>query len=125
MSALPCIRITSIPLGEAPEEIRNAWIGLVIPLLVEEGVAQPQQRQAHGQRHYEVLAIVAVTLLWNHNKVAAQWWLTNARHRLGNIWGFNTECCELTQAEFDGEAFDRAQDETLMWLARSSGQPGD
>jgi hypothetical protein len=32
ISAAPMIRITSIPPGEAPEQVRRAWIGLELPL---------------------------------------------------------------------------------------------
>jgi hypothetical protein len=30
------IRITKVPAGEAPEEIRRAWVGLVLPLADDE-----------------------------------------------------------------------------------------
>ena len=30
------IRITDVPPGEAPEWVRQAWVGLVVPVLTEE-----------------------------------------------------------------------------------------
>jgi len=92
------IRIKNTPPGEAPEHIRQAWIGLVIPVpprfagrrrAFEIGVLSgPKSRlgvllailfgRAQRATGYIVEASVAVDLLAIHSPTAADWWRENA-----------------------------------------------
>jgi hypothetical protein len=77
------IRITATPSGDAPEEIRRAWVGLELPLgrtglqrLEAEGVTSG--RGAGVVEGYVVCGKVAVELLAAHAPEAAEWWRRNA-----------------------------------------------
>jgi hypothetical protein len=79
------IRVTATPPGDAPEEIRRAWIGLELPLskvgvqdLDGEGVLS--RRGAGSVRGYVVLGKTAVALLASQAPEAAEWWRRNAPH---------------------------------------------
>jgi len=113
------IRIKSTPPGEAPEHIRQAWVGLEIPV-------PPRfagRRRAFGVgvlsgpksilgsllallfgrgKHeigYIVEASVAVELLATRSPAAADWWRQNASHHIkpGRWFLFAAECCEELQ----------------------------
>src|SRR5262245_44234252 len=96
------IRIIGTPDGEAPEEVRRAWIGLVLPVApgfekrrfaFTSGVlSRPQSlagwlwalftgrfKERHG---YVVDASVAVEKLAAHAPDAARWWHEKARGAL-------------------------------------------
>ena len=110
------IRIKSVPPGEAPESIRQAWIGLEIPV-------HPQfagRRKAFGvgvltgpkswfgqlfailfaraQREdgYIVEARIAVDLLSGRSPEAANWWRQHASSFIapGKYFLFAAEACE-------------------------------
>ena len=113
-SSAMCIRIISAPPGEAPEHVRAAWIGLVLPL----AVAQPRTARTVGAlsvpktklglylwrvfgrvRHstgYVVIASRAVDLLASHAPDAAAWWRQHSPKSLqpGYQFIFATEVCE-------------------------------
>jgi hypothetical protein len=95
------IRITDTPQGDAPEEIRRAWIGLELPLadgqtaartLEVTGVLSDDSRTATG---YAVTGHTAVKLLESHAPAAADWWRENAPHVLVNNYQlvFHTDVC--------------------------------
>lgn len=75
------IRITSMPAGQAPEEIRRAWIGLILPTVGESspttsqigvlgGPSAPENRGG-----YEVLVQDAVEALEKAGRIeASNWW---------------------------------------------------
>jgi hypothetical protein len=110
------IRITRTPPGEAPEHIRQAWVGLVLP--VHERFAGQQRRLGVGvltgpgtwlgvllavltsrakcETGYVVEAKVALDLLAAHAPEAAAWWRTNAPRFLepGRCFLFAAEVCE-------------------------------
>src|SRR5579871_3824738 len=74
------IRIIAIPPGEAPEEVRRAWVGLVLPLAKRArgpllargfGVLTGQRELTHG---YAVRSRQAVEILSRHAPEAAEWW---------------------------------------------------
>lgn len=113
------IRITRTPPGEAPEHVRQAWIGLVLP--VDERYAGQQRRlgvgvltgprtwlgillamltgRAKRQNGYVVEAKVALDLLAAHAPQAAEWWRTHAPHFLepGRHFLFAAEVCKEVQ----------------------------
>jgi hypothetical protein len=109
------IRIVRRPIGEAPENIRDAWIGLTLPVSPIRpqaitartfGVLSgPRSRLASrlrlflggGERvtGYPVDVAVAVEILRKVNASAADWWVVNAPHlfRDGRRFVFHEECC--------------------------------
>lgn len=115
------IRIVRRPVGEAPENIRDAWIGLRLPVLpncsriVEArdiGVLSvPRSRLAvlwksyfgSGQRvrGYRVDPTTAINLLKKVNPLAAAWWLTNTPQvfKPKRCFVFDEECCVTEPAE--------------------------
>lgn len=110
------IRITHTPPGEAPAHIRQAWVGLVLP--VHERYAGEQRRLGVGvlsgprtwlgvllamltgrAKHatgYVVDAKTALDLLATHAPEAAEWWRTHTPHFLepGRCFLFAAEGCE-------------------------------
>ena len=110
------IRIKSTPPGEAPEYIRKAWVGLVIPVPprspgrhkgVGFGVLSgPKNRLiacfgalfGFGQREigYTVYSKVAIDLLAARSPEAAQWWHQNTPRFIepGRYFMFAADSCE-------------------------------
>jgi hypothetical protein len=96
------IRITNTPPGEAPEHVRQAWIGLEIP--IAGNYLAPQSAVGFGvltgspQPHvgYVVDAHTAVELLAAQSTEAADWWRTNVPNLIppGQHFMFDVECCE-------------------------------
>jgi hypothetical protein len=111
------IRIVSVPPGEAPLAIREAWIGLELPSLRKQpgrylgsGVLSGPRSLAqslirlltfrttlHGG--YIVPALPAVEILERSNPAAARWWRENTPHlvRSRRFLVFSVECCELLE----------------------------
>jgi hypothetical protein len=109
------VRIVKRPLGEAPEHIRDAWIGLLLPvelhfprvvqghgLGVLTGLPSWMGAQAalwHGstghEKGYVVESSAALDVLAAANPQAAEWWRTNTPHlwERGKWLGFDEECC--------------------------------
>jgi hypothetical protein len=109
------IRIVKRPRGEAPEEVRDAWIGLSLPVLPR--YSRLEERRSVGvlsgprswlamrlivlfgrrlrKRGYVVDTTAAVDLLENVNPLAAAWWRKNTPHLLkpGRCFVFEQECC--------------------------------
>jgi hypothetical protein len=118
------IRIIATPPGEAPEEIRRAWIGVRLPLLVFHKQAKDWRSagvltgpksflarfsglfSGRFQRHhgYAVSVVEAISALEAANPAAAKWWRENTPHavRPGKAFVFAAEVCvvetELTTA---------------------------
>ena len=108
------VRIISTPPGEAPEEVRKAWVGLVLPL----AVSGAQTRQTTGvltrpktflglllallfgrterQTGYIVDAHRAVEILEKHAPYAAKWWRENAAPAImpGKRFLFAAQVCQ-------------------------------
>jgi len=93
------IRIIDVPPGEAPDVVRKAWVGLVLPVLgplqeyptfgvlsgpkTEIGVRiYTRLGRARWESGYLVEARVAVSILEMVNPEAAEWWRTNTPHLL-------------------------------------------
>jgi len=111
----PMVRIVARPIGEAPEWVRDAWIGLEIPLLcsgerTSEGVgvlSGPRSFLAQlgdwlrgrsmNVSGYVVNARTAVDLLEAHSPKAAEWWWANTAHLLDgrSAFLFDTPACEV------------------------------
>jgi len=110
------IRITSTPAGEAPEEVRAAWVGLVFPVLGGPGpttvrgfgvLSGPRSRlmavvhRILGRRKrssgFRVDAATAFAQLAAHSPEAIEWWRTNTPHlfRLRVFLHFDEEACTI------------------------------
>jgi len=99
------IRIVSIPGGQAPEEIRRAWVGVKIP--VDESVEQPSIQDTGGviargdqpvpKRVFTVFALDAFGALKEHDAEAWGWWNCNAQQFFceGRHLLFDESACEL------------------------------
>lgn len=77
------IKIVKIPDGEAPEEIRQAWVGLVLPAHHVVGYGKWKERErgalskefnARNRYGYSVLQKEALDVLEKKHPEAAKWW---------------------------------------------------
>jgi hypothetical protein len=97
------VRVVALPPGEAPEEIRGAWIGLELPVAGRhaeggsQGVSGVLSNQpAECGAGYAVDGAEAVRILAAQDPEAAAWWRSHAPHVLGNGYQlvFPAEVCE-------------------------------
>jgi hypothetical protein len=108
------IRITNVPPGEAPLAIRQAWVGLVLPLRrkrpgryfasgvlsgprsVRESLIYLLAFRYRIHSGYIVPTLLAIEVLERSNPAAARWWRENAPHavRARRFLVFSTECCQ-------------------------------
>ena len=97
------VRIIALPPGEAPEPVRQAWVGLLLPLIqgqVQTENVLAQQAVSHqpvaAPSAYAVEAKAAIELLESANPEAAAWWKQNAPEVLapGYQLIFPAEVCE-------------------------------
>jgi hypothetical protein len=108
------IRIKSTPPGEAPASIREAWVGLELPLFRDKplrylgsgvltGPRSIVQKLIHlvtfrlrVETGFVVSSLAAIEILERSNSGAARWWRENAAHtvRPGRYFLFSPECCE-------------------------------
>src|SRR5437588_6190515 len=92
------IRIVKRPHREAPEDVRDAWIGLLLPVVPSQ--SRLVERRSFGllsgprsllalrfkslfgggtrRRGYAVITPVAIDILQDLDPLAAAWWRTNA-----------------------------------------------
>ncbi len=101
------VRIVAVPPGEAPEEVRRAWVGLELPLAV--GETGPRDGWTYGvlsaapagvRNGCAVDGRIAVTLLAETDPSAADWWRSNAPHVLAGGYQlvFPAEVCEPVES---------------------------
>ncbi|MCY7397244.1 MAG: hypothetical protein LH466_00175 [Sphingomonas bacterium] len=109
------IKIIRQPIGEAPEWVRDAWVGLRLPVVEPKqrkwptlgvltgphgilkqlwALASGRTRRVHG---YLVDAKSAVDLLAGSNPAAAEWWRSNASRLVDGRrkFVFDQEACAL------------------------------
>jgi hypothetical protein len=111
---LPSVRIVRRPDGEAPEWVRDAWIGLELPLACPEPITTRGFGAVTGPRNavselvqsllgrwkpvsgYIVPAFEAVELLSRQSPEAAAWWRCQAKFLVseGRTLLFDTPACE-------------------------------
>ena len=109
------IRIISVPPGEAPLPIREAWVGLELPLFrkrvgsyIGSGVLSGPKSILESFAHlvtgrltvhkgFLVPVLAAIEILEVANPAAARWWRENPSHmiRKRRYLLFPTECCEV------------------------------
>lgn len=114
----PRLRILRTPAGAAPERIRQAWVGLELPLQAEqEFIHQSVLDQARTRsrvrlawwrltgrvqraRGFAVSVLDALEVLEQHRPQEATWWRTNAAHLCvpGAIFVFDAACGERVDA---------------------------
>jgi len=112
------IRSISTPPGEAPVSIREAWVGLELPLLRDKPLRYLGSGVLTGPRSFVgtlihlvtfrlriqtgfvVPSLLAIEILEKADPGAARWWRENAPHtaRRGRHFLFSPECCELVAA---------------------------
>jgi hypothetical protein len=132
------LRIIRTPPGEAPEEIRRAWVGVELPLrrwetepdrhLTVGALSQKAPEMAAG---YAVDGRAAVKALASHSPEAAAWWRENAPQVLARgyrLW-FPSDVCErvrgrcgTTQAKPRESV---AATDTAQWLTSDLGLGAD
>ncbi len=103
-SAVPGrVRIAGLPPGEAPEEIRQAWVGLELPLArgqakgrFQNTVGVLSNQPTRCGESYAVDGPEAVRILAATAPEAAAWWRLNAPHVVvgGYFLVFPAEVCE-------------------------------
>ncbi len=120
------IRIIATPPGEAPEDIRKAWIGVRIPLPLFHRRAKrwrsagvltgPRSFVARlsalfsgrfeRRQGYAVSVLEAISALDAANPAAARWWRGNAPHLLrpGKAFVFAAEVCVVEDEVSSGGA---------------------
>ena len=94
------VRIVAVPPGEAPQWVREKWVGLELPLAQFSPEAQPQRSagvltgprgflptvggllrgQLQERSGFAVRVLEAIAVLERASPEAAQWWRTNAAH---------------------------------------------
>lgn len=122
MPARKVIRITAIPPGEAPQHIREAWVGVRVPLPLWPSRAKPWRSSGvltgprtifarlsallsgrfSRREGYAVRVTEAIAALERVRPDAAAWWRENAPHlvRPGKMFVFAAEVCVVE----DGDA---------------------
>jgi len=108
------VRIISTPPGEAPENVRKAWVGLVLPLAVSGAqtgqtvgvLSRPKSflglllallfGRTERQTGYIVDAHRAVEILAKYAPDAAKWWRENASGAIvpGKRFLFAADACQ-------------------------------
>jgi hypothetical protein len=103
------VEIIGVPKGDAPEWVRQAWVGTLLPLMP--GREEPQEVATSGvvsrkitstgdmpywvDGKYAVLTDEAIAILQRQAPQAAAWWRTNVPHLLGKgrALAFETAVC--------------------------------
>lgn len=116
------IRITRTPPGEAPLEVREKWVGLVLPVApghravrraLTVGVLTGPKSFFGRLRDfflgrlgtvdgYPVDSATAVAILAHHHPDAAAWWRTVAKLRPGGRLMFHAHVCEPLDGAVSG-----------------------
>ena len=95
------IMIASTPSGQAPEWVRQAWVGLELPIVETSAGGMitgalggsPDSSNADG---YHVDIPTALAILGQHNPQAAKWWEESSILQLcGEHFIFGKRFCEL------------------------------
>jgi hypothetical protein len=125
------VRIVEVPPGEAPEHIRRAWVGLVLP--VEHGENGPRKvmtsgvlsgprgwlttvlalvrRRLRETKGYLVAGSRAVAILERLDPHAAAWWRAHAPHLVDQrgYLVFQEHVCELVDEAVETPGADAAE----------------
>lgn len=92
------VRIVAVSPGPAPEEVRRAWVGLIVPLAAGETGPRPVQTAGAAEEKvgYVVDSHRALKVLEANAPAAAAWWKKNAPAYLqpGHSLLFPPEVCQ-------------------------------
>lgn len=103
---MKAIKITSRPQGGAPDWIRDAWIGCIIPLKpgseeLESDIPSLEvvtNRTGVMRDGYAVDVLTAISILEAANPEAVNWWRTKTSWvEEGLEFIFKSECCEVVE----------------------------
>tara|TARA_B100000745_G_scaffold20507_1_gene14123 strand:+ start:1524 stop:1817 length:294 start_codon:yes stop_codon:yes gene_type:complete len=90
------IRITEVPPGSAPDEIRTAWVGVEIPLAPNQEVGEGKFWSGHENAGGHMVntsdAIDALRAVGRED--AADYW-EMVRQMTGHQLRFGADCCEV------------------------------
>ncbi len=112
---MPEVRIVAVPPGEAPPEVRQAWVGLCLPIRPTLFGRRRRRMKTFGVlsgprtlgallramvgleaiEGYAVPVLPAIAILEQVHPAAAGWWRAHASHMLqpGRHFGFPAEVC--------------------------------
>jgi hypothetical protein len=97
-----CVRIIATPGGEAPLDVRGAWVGLTLPLsdldpCTIETIGVVSGSKKLSMTGYRVDGRQAVDVLATKAPWAAAWWLEQTPHVVvgGYQLVFSVEVCEI------------------------------
>lgn len=101
------VMIIKVPQGEAPEWVRQAWVGLVLPCtgttLSSSGVLSGQLVD-HGEG-FRVPQQEACEILTKASPVAAKWWKDNGYPRPGRAFVFYEDEVMVLEGEHNQQAW--------------------
>ncbi len=107
------IRIKSLPNGDAPDEIKQKWIGVEMPCLFYDphcaGRTVLTRELVPPKPSYVVLQAEALDALAKTAPDAVAWWKSVGYPQEDGLWIFDADCAEvlkrpLTRGELTGEA---------------------
>ena len=90
------VRIKSQPKGEAPSEIRDAWVGCVLPAeerSSEGGLGVLSMQPKNWKGGYVVDFREALEILGSKSEVARTWW-EEVQPPISKLY-FDEDCCEV------------------------------
>lgn len=112
------LRILNTPTGDAPEQVRRAWVGLELPLLADDtetlvqSVLDRERLRSRiqllwwrvtgrlvRQRGFSVFVLEALEVLERERPLEAGWWRQNAAHLCvpGAVFVFDAACGESVE----------------------------
>lgn len=95
LDPLTYVTITKLPRGEAPEEVRQAWVGLTLPAYPTYGYARSQgvvsAKETELREVVEVPQDGALAALMEHAPEAWRYWRMCGFPRSGGIFHFGTD----------------------------------
>ena len=96
------VRIVKVPSGEAPEHIRQGWVGLVLPCYPTLGYIHPggevgvlSREPVQGQCGVSVPQQEAINILHARVPRTALWWIERGFPHEGECFGFGEDEIEL------------------------------
>lgn len=95
------IRITKIPDGEAPEIVRQAWVGLELPCHLVAGFSGPDAvevitKQKVAPRYgFTVPQDQALSILAEKHPGAATWWKKHGFPEMNRYFNFEQDSAEI------------------------------
>ena len=93
------IRIVAVPPGEAPEWVRQKWIGQELPIAEDIPASLTQTGVKFGPADniggYPVETRIAIEILEETSPEAAEWWKQNILAGIMSYLVFKREVCEI------------------------------